>query len=175
MSTSAAKGQTDLLDQIEWPSVECLNESSEHPVANALKQGYRDDDGLVLESDADEQILLTIPFQQVVKLHSLGLKAPSDSGPKKVKLFTNRTSLGFSEATDGLVPQQEIVFTAEQLDGTPIPLKYVKFQGVRSLTIFVESNQEDEDTTKIQKIVLLGSTVETTDMKALKKVEEHQH
>jgi hypothetical protein len=43
-------------------------------------QGYRDDDGLVLESDADEQILLTIPFQQVVKLHSLGLKAPSDSG-----------------------------------------------------------------------------------------------
>lgn len=52
-------------------------------------QGYRDDDGLVLESDADEQILLTIPFQQVVKLHSLGLKAPSDSGEKcsrKVKM-----------------------------------------------------------------------------------------
>lgn len=56
-------------------------------------QGYRDDDGLVLESDADEQILLTIPFQQVVKLHSLGLKAPSDSGKifctaEKSPLFT---------------------------------------------------------------------------------------
>ena len=34
----------------------------------------------------------------------------------------------------------------------------VKFQRVNCLTIFVESNQGDEDTTLIQKLTLLGSS-----------------
>lgn len=28
----------DLLDQIEWPSVECLNQHPSHNIGNALKQ-----------------------------------------------------------------------------------------------------------------------------------------
>lgn len=87
--------QTDLIDQIEWRALECLNANPEHTVNNALKQvrrsathdtqqrlfpssklhhrvrqlqrvaaqGYREDDGLYLESDTDEQLLLHIPFQ----------------------------------------------------------------------------------------------------------------
>ncbi len=43
-------------------------------------QGYREDNGLHLESDADEQLLLYIPFNQVVKLHSLIIKGPPDEG-----------------------------------------------------------------------------------------------
>ncbi len=31
-------GQTDIIDQIDWKSLECLNASSEHGVNNALKQ-----------------------------------------------------------------------------------------------------------------------------------------
>lgn len=31
-------GQTDIIDQIEWKSLECLNASPEHGVNNALKQ-----------------------------------------------------------------------------------------------------------------------------------------
>ena len=46
----------DLLEFIEWSSLECLNETKQGSVANVLKQGYREDDGLVLESDADEQV-----------------------------------------------------------------------------------------------------------------------
>ncbi|KAL5730972.1 hypothetical protein ACHQM5_003743 [Ranunculus cassubicifolius] len=59
--------QVDLLDFIDWTGVECLNYKPNHSMANALKQGYREDEGLVLESDADEQLLIYVPFTQVVK------------------------------------------------------------------------------------------------------------
>lgn len=37
-------------------------------------QGYRENNGLHVGSDADEQLLLYIPFNQVVKLQSLIIK-----------------------------------------------------------------------------------------------------
>lgn len=36
--------------------------------------------------------------------------------------------------------------------------RYVKFQTVTKLSIFVESNQGDEETTVIQKIAIYGSS-----------------
>lgn len=88
----------DLLEVIELKSIECLNEQSSHNAANAIKQGYREDDGLYLESDADEQLLINIPFNQAVKLSSITIKGPEDgSAPKIVKLYVNRPSLGFSD------------------------------------------------------------------------------
>lgn len=39
----------------------------------------------------------------------------------------------------------------------PLQLKFVKFQCVRSLTLFVESNQDGEETTKLSKLVLMGT------------------
>lgn len=43
-------------------------------------QGYREDEGLNLESDADEQLLIYIPFLQVIKLHSFVIKGPEEEG-----------------------------------------------------------------------------------------------
>ncbi|CAI7798668.1 unnamed protein product [Closterium sp. NIES-54] len=76
----AARGQADLLDCIDWPSVECLNAKPGKSVDNAIKQGYREDDGLFLESDVDEQLLVYVPFNQVVKLHSIVIKGPEEEG-----------------------------------------------------------------------------------------------
>ncbi|XP_058770541.1 PITH domain-containing protein At3g04780 [Vicia villosa] len=171
-ATAIHKGQVDLLDFIDWTGVECLNQSTTHSLPNAIKQGYREDEGLHLESDADEQLLLYIPFTQVIKLYSIVIKGPEDEGPKTVKLFTNKEHMGFSNVND-YPPSDTAVLSPEHLKGKPVLLKYVKFQNVRSLTIFIEDNQTESEITKVQKILLIGSTVETTDMKGLKKIEDH--
>ncbi|KAL3537829.1 hypothetical protein ACH5RR_001195 [Cinchona calisaya] len=171
-ASAIQRSQVDLLDFVDWSGVECLNQSNTHSLPNAFKQVYREDEGLVLESDADEQLLIYIPFNQVVKLHSIVIKGPEEEGPKTVKLFSNKEHMGFSNVND-FPPSDTAVVSDDNLKGKPVILKYVKFQNVRSLTIFVEDNQSGSDITKVQKIVLYGTTVETTDMKALKKIEDH--
>ncbi|KAK9806283.1 hypothetical protein WJX72_008448 [[Myrmecia] bisecta] len=165
-------GQTDMLEFIEWPSVECLNQQPAHSVENAIKQGYRDSD-VFLESDTDEQLLIHIPFNTAVKLHSLVIKgAESKShGPRRVKLFINKPSLGFADASD-LPAVQEFELSEEDLEGKPLLLKFVKFQRVNVLTVFIEDNQGDEDTTRVQKIALFGQGGETMNVNEIKKVGE---
>ncbi len=52
--------------------LECLNQNDSRTVQNVFKNG----DGY-LESDCDEQLIINIPFNQAVKLHSLTIKAPA--------------------------------------------------------------------------------------------------
>ena len=135
-----------------------MNEEQARPWANALKVGYRDSETLVLASDTDEQLLLFVPFNQMVKLQGLVVSAPATgNAPKTVKLFANRPSMGFDEASSEAATQT-IELTPEELaKGEVIPLKLVKFQNVRSLTIFFEDNQDDEESTHVAKISILGS------------------
>ncbi|XP_011032419.1 PREDICTED: PITH domain-containing protein At3g04780 isoform X2 [Populus euphratica] len=145
-ASAIPRGQVDLLDFIDFSGVECLNQSTSHSLSNAIKQGYREDDGLTLESDADEQLLIHIPFNQVIKLHSIAIKGPEEDGPKTAKLFSNKEHMGFSNVND-YPPSDTVVLSPDTLKGKPVVLKYVKFQNVRR--------------------------VETTDMKSLKKIEDH--
>lgn len=64
---------------------ECLNESDDHTLEHALTSG-----GGYLQSDCDEQLILSITFNQAVKIHSLKLKAPEKLGPKNIKIFINQ-------------------------------------------------------------------------------------
>ncbi|XP_077245378.1 PITH domain protein (DUF1000) isoform X2 [Tasmannia lanceolata] len=156
-ATGIPRSQVDLLDFVDWTGVECLNQNTSHSLVNALKQGYREDEGLYLESDADEQLLIYIPFQQVIKLHSVVFIGPEEEGPRMVKLFANKEHMGFSNVND-YPPSDSVVLSPDNLTGKPVVLKYVKFQNVRSLTIFIEDNQCATDITKVQKIVLYGTT-----------------
>jgi len=113
-----AKGQQDLVDLIDWKSVEVLNQSSEHTWENALKKGYRESDSVYLESDCDEQILLHIPFSQQVKIHSFALHhSERDFAPSGVKLFVNQPTIGFDEAEDFEGTQTIDLSEADVLEG----------------------------------------------------------
>ena len=80
-------------------------------------------------------------FNQTVRPRSLILRTDSEhiaQGPKLIKLFINRPSLGFEEVEDAQEPQaaQVIELTEEQVkEGKPIPLRFVRFQSVNILHV----------------------------------------
>lgn len=88
-----------------------------------------------------------------------------------MKIFANRHSMGFDQASEEPATQ-EFELNEAQLDGEPLQLKFVKFQNVNAVTIFIEDNQEDEETTKVMKLQLMGLSGEKMDVKDIKKVEE---
>lgn len=85
---------------------ECLNESDDHCLAHCLSSegsGY-------LESDCDEQLIISLTFQQTVKVHSLKVKAPADKGPKNLRLYINQpTTIDFDKA-DSNTSVQDITY-----------------------------------------------------------------
>lgn len=75
----------DLSSFIMKQQCECLNESDYHTFSQCLNS-----DGGYLQSDEDEQLIMSISFSQPVKVHSLKIKAPAENGPKNIKLFINQ-------------------------------------------------------------------------------------
>ncbi len=89
--------------------------------------------------------------------------------PKIVKLFKNATSLDFADAED-LDPTAELDLSEEDLKGAvKQKLKFTAFQSVDSVTIFIESNQDDEDVSFVNNITFYGKPIVTTNMNELKK------
>eukprot|EP00920_Eleutheroschizon_duboscqi_P032540 GHVT01078570.1.p1 GENE.GHVT01078570.1~~GHVT01078570.1.p1 ORF type:complete len:163 (+),score=12.73 GHVT01078570.1:1809-2297(+) len=91
----------ELQEFIDKSKVECLNEDENFKASNALNQPNTE---LYLASDdEDPELLLKIGFTQPVKLASIRFFATPDgvadgSAPKRIKLFSNTLSIGFSEA-----------------------------------------------------------------------------
>ncbi|KAG0380144.1 Thioredoxin-like protein 1 [Mortierella sp. AD032] len=163
-------GHSDMSEQITLKQVECLNQQTANHVRNALNA-----DETFLESDVDEQLIISVPFNQAIKLHSLRI-IPKDiaHAPKTVKLYVNKLHLGFDEA-DSVEETQTITLSEKDYEGNGlISLRFVKFQNVTSVILFVEDNLNDEETTQIKQLVFIGSPLDGTDMSALKKV-EHDH
>lgn len=163
---SVVKGQMDLSTFITKSDCECLNESDEHGLAGALtnQSGH-------LESDCDEQLIISIAFNQVVKIHSMKINGPADNGPKTIKLFINQPKTLDFDAADSMEAVQVLDVLPEMLqEGGIIPLRYVKFQNVSSITLFVKDNQSGSDKTQINVLGFIGTPVGATNMAEFKRV-----
>lgn len=162
---NAVAGHMDLSTFITASQCECLNESDDHPMAHALTS-----QGGYLESDCDEQLIISIAFNQAVKLHSLKIKAPAEKGPKFVKLFINQPrTLDFDQSASNQAVQ-ELELTPVDLDGNPVPLRFVKFQNVQNIQLFIKDNQSGAEVTQIDHLAFYGSPISTTNMGDFKRV-----
>lgn len=160
------KGQINLNSYLDVSGTECLNESDDHKLEHALATA-----GGYLESDVDEQLLITIAFNQRMKLHSLKIFAEGPKAPKTIKLFVNLPNSIDFDSAEGMAAVQELSLTEDDMkDGGIINLRYVKFQNVLSVTMFVKDNQGGEETTQIDRLTFVGNPGTTTNMEDFKRV-----
>jgi hypothetical protein len=140
-----------------------------------------------VESDVDEQLMLYIPFSATVKLHTIQITSlPPRPGheefeedetpmrPKTIRLYTNRQhNLGFEEAED-IPPTQVIEVKEEDWDdktGTAkLELRFVKFQNISSVVLFVVDGDGSSEKTRIDRIRIIGEAGEKRDMGKLEKI-----
>ena len=159
----------DLADHIDWGSCEVLNAAGSSSLQSVLKHGLRDQQEMLLESDADEQLLIKIAFDGLVKVESLQVDAPGDGrAPSSVKLLVGRPALGFEDAAE-LPGEQEVELSPVSL-GHRIDLKLVKFTNVQSLNVFVPGNQGNTETSAISGLRLWGAPIPGTNLKDFKRV-----
>lgn len=60
--------------------------------------------------------------------------------------------------------------TASDLEGNPVPLKFVKFQSVQNIQLFIKDNQSGDEVTQINHLAFYGSPISTTNMGEFKRV-----
>lgn len=163
---SGVKGMMDLDTLLDKKLCECLNEADDHPYEHALTSG-----GGYLESDCDEQLILSLAFNQAVKVHSIKVKAPADKGPKNIRIFMNQPNTLDFDSAGSMVATQDLTLTPGQLDGSPIAVKFVKFQNVQNLQFFIKDNQEGGEVTQIDYFSVVGTPIGTTNMNDFKRVQ----
>ncbi|GJJ08670.1 hypothetical protein Clacol_002889 [Clathrus columnatus] len=149
-------GQSDNLYQyIDHSNVRILNATDDSNASKILKPwDKRLDETLYAESDADDQLIIRIPFTGSVKLRSILIKSgPGNQTPSKVLLFANHDHLDFVDVAN-IQPVQEfsIVQSREIGDYAVNWLNFTqrpaKFSNISSITLFFPSSQ-GADTTRL--------------------------
>ncbi|KAI1293301.1 translation protein [Xylaria venustula] len=133
--------QYSLYQHIRFDDIVTLNES-ERDAGKAVVQKTWSDRLQVepeLVSDADEQMIMNIPFTGQVKLHSILLRSsPSPSAPQKLQVFINRDDIDFDSASQRKPTQEfELSQTSEVQE---LPVKRALFSSVRRLSLFFVNN-----------------------------------
>lgn len=163
-------GLIDLSGKIDNSECFARNEASGFPMKNL----FIGDSRLGCKSDADEQLIMHIAFQEFVKVKTIKFTAfnngiDPEMNPTIVKVFVNRNNLGF-EDIDDVDPTQEFTLTDKDLneDSPPLSTKYVKFQRVKTITFFIEDNNGGE-VSALGSLKLMGRPVASTNMNEFKK------
>ncbi|KAF4265052.1 hypothetical protein LV164_004747 [Aspergillus fumigatus] len=195
IGAAVPKGYSDITDQHDPKGLELLNWDSDFGTAKTLfdpsKPSALSDNGKRkegapadwVESDTDEQLMLFIPFQSTLKVHSLqvtSLASPSEDDdeapmrPKTIQLYTNRSHvLGFDEADD-ITPVQTVTIQPEDWDPktatAKIDLRFVKFQSVTSLVLFFVDGDGDSEKLRVDRIRIFGEAGEKREMGKLEKI-----
>ncbi|KAI5838964.1 PITH domain-containing protein [Morchella snyderi] len=196
------KGYADVTDQVDAKGLDLMNANIEFGDARTLfeanepsrrstgnkgkgKDGTGEADWV--ESDTDEQLMLWIPFQSTVKVHTIQFTScppkpdvdddETPSRPRRINIYSNTPNiLSFD---DERVPTQSIELKSEDWDektGTiDVTMRFVKFQNVSSLTIFfVDVEREGAETVRVDRIRIIGESGEKKDMGKLEKVGDLQ-
>ncbi|KAF3070934.1 PITH domain-containing protein 1 [Daldinia childiae] len=145
-----------LYQHIIFDQITTLNEAQGDSGRKIIEKTWAESDQLVpeLQSDADEQLIINVPFTGQVKLHTILIRAPLDqTAPRLLKVFSNREDVDFDVASE-MTPTQ--TFELSQFDGVQeVAVRRALFGNVRRLALFVEDNF-GEETTRISYLAFKG-------------------
>eukprot|EP01065_Artemidia_motanka_P032615 TRINITY_DN39603_c0_g1_i1.p1 TRINITY_DN39603_c0_g1~~TRINITY_DN39603_c0_g1_i1.p1 ORF type:complete len:255 (+),score=88.21 TRINITY_DN39603_c0_g1_i1:60-767(+) len=122
-------------------------------------------DGTVVCSEVDEEVLIYVPFTEVVKMRAIciigGTAEEGDrDAPSKAKLFVNREDIDFDMA-QSLPGEQQLDLQKGQYADIEHALAQSKFQSVRSVTLFISKNF-GSDTTSLSFVHFRGASTKIT-------------
>ncbi|KAI9834843.1 MAG: hypothetical protein M1819_002751 [Sarea resinae] len=208
IGASLPKGYRDVTDQVDVRSLDLMNSDSEFGGARTLfnltkpsgaasaeaikgkgkdkASGAEEEKPDWVETDTDEQLMLFIPFQSMVKVHTIHITSlppkPSDDDdsddlpmrPKTIQIYSNRAHiLGFEEAED-IPATQSITLGPRDWDektGTAkIELRFVKFQNVTSLVVFIVDGDGSSERVRVDRLRIIGETGEKRELGKLEKI-----
>ncbi|KAE9418731.1 hypothetical protein Angca_008872, partial [Angiostrongylus cantonensis] len=163
--SSDVPGQSDITSLIDKKQMECLNGDDATPLAGFL-EGEN-----VLRSDCDEQLIISLPFIQPVKVHSIMLKGIDGKAPKSVRIFSNLPKTLDFDGASSLEAVQVLEFTEKaQTEPEVQQLKYVKFQNVTNIQLFIQNNHGGGDVTEIEKLKIFGTPLSGMNMNEFRRV-----
>ncbi|KAJ5804745.1 uncharacterized protein N7518_001048 [Penicillium psychrosexuale] len=197
LGSTVAKGYSDITDQVNVKGLELLNRDTDTAEPRALFNSSKPS-GLAAngkgkaagqadwtESDTDEQLMLYIPFNSILKVQSLQITSlpPADANadadetpmrPKNLHIYKNTSHvLGFDEA-DGIPPVQKVEIQSGDWDaktGTAtVSLRFVNFQNVTSLVLFFVDGDGDSEKLRIDRIRIIGEAGANRSMGKLEKI-----
>lgn len=132
-----------LYKQVDNNDLMALNEAEPNSLVNVLRPWHqRCDTSLpTLRSDADEQLLLKIPFVSPVGIRSFCIIGAGDrENPATVKAFVNLEVMDFSTA-ESAKPVQTFELVERNAEGeVEYPTKFTRFQNVHTLWLFITRN-----------------------------------
>ncbi|KAL7273208.1 Thioredoxin-like protein 1 [Rhizina undulata] len=197
-----AKGYSDITDQVEQKHLDIMNADSKFggvrtlldpkaPSSLSKGKGKGKDTAEAaggkdwVESDTDEQLMLFMPFQSTVKLHSIHLTSlppasdddddETPSRPRTLKIWANSPQIISFEDGGSLEPTQIIELKPGDWDaktGTIVlNTRFVRFQNIFSICIFfVDVEKEGCEKVRLDRIRLIGESGENREMGKLEKI-----
>ncbi|PHH78209.1 hypothetical protein CDD82_3159 [Ophiocordyceps australis] len=148
--------QSSLYEQINFDEIVTLNESVRDSGKKVVRKAWteRMEAAPEVESDADEQLLMTVPFTAQVKLHSILLRTSASAcAPRTLHVYINREDLDFGAAEE-LRPVQ-VLELAQTSEVQEIGVKRALCSSVQRVSLFFVDNFGDE-TTRLSYLAFKG-------------------
>jgi len=154
-----------VLKYIDIDNIRAFNEATPESAKKVFKSWEeRLDETKFVETDADAQLIVFIPFTGNIKLKSIAVRGSGEHSPSSMKAYINREDVDFSTVESIKPPDQEwelIDPTVNSLsDIAEYPTRMAKFGNVRNLTLYFPGNVSSDDVTKIVYIGLKGEWTE---------------
>jgi len=137
---------------VDTSNMRCMNESEAGSCRNCIRpfDGRRDSHPFFTSFPDDPELILEIPFTEVVNIKSFALVG----NVSLVKLFVNRDDVDFSSGP--AAQEVELIEDLEAQYAADYPLKPHLFNSVSSVTVFVASSF-DGDASRISFLGFKGS------------------